>query len=397
MKKPKLIRITTSPISLQFLLGGQMRYMSENGFDVIMVSADGKERDALIEQEGCPHFIVPMTRAITPIQDLKCLWQLVKLMRKEKPDIVHTHTPKAGLLGMLAAKLTRVPVKFHTIAGLPLMTASPVKKYILLWIERLTYWAADNIFPNSKSLKKYIIEEKILPIKKLEIIGEGSSNGINLSYFSPIDLDDTILNDIKSLIEYKSDKFYFTVVGRMVKDKGIIEIIEAFCDIHKKYPHSNLILVGPYERIRSEETLPNELIKIIEEHSAIYSVGFSDYVRYFLALSNVLLHASYREGFPNVLLQAGSMNCPIICSNIPGNIDIVSDKSTGLLFEVKNRNSLFSSMVYSLESSSNMTEYAKKLNIKIKSFFDQKYIHEKIFDRYHDAMKNNKRIPSESK
>ena len=189
----KLIRITTVPMSLQFLLPGQMKFMSQNGFDVLMISADGKEIQAVIENENCEHIIVPMTRKITPLQDLKCLWILIKFFKKEKPAIVHTHTPKAGLLGMLAAKFTGVKIRIHTVAGLPLMVEKGFKYKLLKFIEKLTYWAANHVWPNSFSLLSFIKENKFTSSIKLKVINQGSSNGIDLNRFNKQNLDQAIL------------------------------------------------------------------------------------------------------------------------------------------------------------------------------------------------------------
>ena len=136
-------------MALSYLLPGQMHFMASHGFDVLMISADGKELPAVIEKEQCRHMIVPMTRKITPIQDLKCLFQLIRIFKKEKPDIVHTHTPKAGLLGMLAAKYCGIKVRIHTVAGLPLMVEKGFKYQLLKFIEKLTYAAASQVWPNS--------------------------------------------------------------------------------------------------------------------------------------------------------------------------------------------------------------------------------------------------------
>ena len=164
LKQPplkKLIRITTVPMALRYLLPGQMQFMQQHGFDVLMISADGPELSEVIKNEGCRHVIVPMTRKITPWQDLKCLYSLVKIFKKEKPDIVHTHTPKAGLLGMLAAKLSGVKVRIHTVAGMPLMVEKGFKLKLLTFIEKLTYWAANHVWPNSGSLYNYITQHRL--------------------------------------------------------------------------------------------------------------------------------------------------------------------------------------------------------------------------------------------
>src|SRR5690242_3117643 len=153
--KPRLLRITTVPISLKLLLRGQLAFMQSQGFEVLAVSADGKEIQSVTE-EGVNHKIVPFTRKITLIQDLICLWQLIVLIRKFRPDIVHTHTPKAGLLGMLAAWICGVPLRMHTVAGLPLVEARGFKRAVLKITERITYWCAHRLYPNSGMLKEFI-------------------------------------------------------------------------------------------------------------------------------------------------------------------------------------------------------------------------------------------------
>ncbi|HEB62457.1 MAG TPA: glycosyltransferase family 1 protein, partial [Bacteroidetes bacterium] len=232
----KIIRITTIPISLNLLISGQMKFMAESGFEVIMVSANGKEIKEVLKKENCPHHIIPFTRKISPLQDLYCLFLLTKLILKEKPNIIHTHTPKAGLLGMLAAKICRIKVKLHTVAGLPLMTASGLKKKLLIAIEKLTYWSADVVLPNSNSIRKYIITNNFLPERKVHIIGNGSSNGIDLKRFSKNQLIDNEIQKVKNSINYQKDAFYITSIGRIVKDKGVIELVNAFLKLKKDYP-----------------------------------------------------------------------------------------------------------------------------------------------------------------
>src|SRR5450432_3492644 len=199
---PKLIRITTAPLSLKYLLFNQMRYMKENGFDVIMVSSEGKEWPDLLENEGCDYRIVHMTRKITPFRDLRSLWKLYRLFRKEKPDIVHSHTPKAGLLAMLAAKFAGIRIRVHTIAGLRFMTATGMKRRILVFMEKITGKAAKEVWPNSYSLLNYIREHRLVKEKKLEVIGHGSSNGVNLNRFTIAALKPEKLAEIKQLIGY---------------------------------------------------------------------------------------------------------------------------------------------------------------------------------------------------
>ncbi|MGB3007815.1 MAG: glycosyltransferase, partial [Chitinophagaceae bacterium] len=229
---PKLIRITTAPISLNVLLPWQMRYMNEHGFEVLMVSSDGPELNTVLEREGCRHHIIPMTRKMSPFADLKCLWLLYRLFRKEKPDIVHSHTPKAGLLSMLAAKFAGVKIRIHTIAGLRYVTTTGFSRKILVFMEKLTGKAATHVWPNSNSLKKFIEENKLVANSKLEVIGWGSSNGVRLSRYSLEALLGEKIQETKQLIQYDPSLTYFLSVGRIVHDKGMDELLNAFISIH---------------------------------------------------------------------------------------------------------------------------------------------------------------------
>ncbi len=384
---PKILRITTVPISLNLLLTGQMSFMSKNGFEVVMVSADGKEIDEVKNRESCPHYIIPFTRKISPIQDLNCLWQLLKLIRKEKPDIIHTHTPKAGLLGMLAGRLTGVKLKMHTIAGLPLMTATGLKKGLLIFIEKLTYWAADIILPNSQSIMSYVKTNKFTTDKKLHMIGGGSSNGIDLQRFSKKSIDLNKLELLKEAIQFRSENKYILAVGRVVKDKGIAELVEAFVQTKKIYPELNLIIVGPLEEERIEESLPKDISFELKNNVDIIHINWSEEVEYYMAIADLLVHASYREGFPNVVLQAGAMECPIVCSNIPGNIDIVRDDITGQQFEVKNKEHLIQKIKFVFENESIVKGYAVHLRSEIESNYSRKFIHQELLNYYLEKLK----------
>lgn len=384
----RLIRITTVPISLKSLLTGQMRYMREKGLKVLMISADGKERAEVIRDENCPHRILPMTRAITPWQDLKCLWQLVKLFRNERPDIVHSHTPKAGLLGMLAAKIAGVPVRIHTVAGMPLMTTTGFRKRLLFAIEKLTYWAAQQVWPNSQSLLQFIREHGMAPESKLQIIGNGSSNGVETERFSVSALSPEKLEATKLQIRFDESRQYLLTVGRAVVDKGIGELVGSFWELKKEFPKLNLVLLGPLEKERPEEILPAEILNTIENHPDITYIHWSDNVEYFLRLATILVHPSYREGFPNVLLQAGAMQCPIVCSAITGNVDVVEHERTGLLFEAKNQSDLTEKLHFALEHPTVMRDFAVRLRKVIEEKFDRRAIHEAIYQRYLALLKN---------
>ncbi|WP_192350163.1 glycosyltransferase family 4 protein [Algoriphagus sp. Y33] len=380
---PKLIRITTVPISLKLLLAGQMKFIREQGWDVLMVSADGRELPQVIKAEGARHEIIPFTRKITPFQDLKCLWQLYQLIKKEQPDIVHTHTPKAGLLGMIAAKLAGVQVRIHTLAGIPYMAAEGGKRGLLEKIERLTYSNATHVWPNSNGLKNFVIENNLCPKEKLTVIGKGSSNGVNLDNFNRGVLKENHLVAATMRILPGEDDFIILSVGRLVKDKGIQELVDAFLS-SKIVSKSKLVLLGSFEQ--DLNPLNPETIKIITDHPRIVQIDWSDHVAHYLALADVLVHPSHREGFPNVLLEAGAMELPVICSDIIGNTDVITQQKTGLIFPVKNVEILKEALEFAYVKRDKMAELADNLFLEVCGNYERTKVQNEIFAQYQTAL-----------
>lgn len=381
----KIIRITTVPISLKLLLSGQMKFMKDAGWEVIMVSADGKEINEIVKKEGCPHVVIPFTRKITPFHDLVCLWQLYNLIKKEKPDIVHTHTPKAGLLGMLAAKMVGVKTRIHTVAGLPYMVAEKQKKSLLVNIEKLTYSWATQVWPNSPSLKKFIVEEELVGQEKLKVIGFGSSNGIDLEKFNRGILKENHLVAATMRIMPGDNDYIILAVGRLVKDKGIEELVTAFLE-SKISDRSKLVLLGSFEQ--ELNPIDEEIVRKIKDHARIVQIEWTDHVAHYLALADVLVHPSHREGFPNVLLEAGAMQVPIICSDIIGNTDIVTNKKTGLVFPVKNKEFLKDALEFAYVKRDFMQELADNLYKEVEGKYQRGKMHQLILEEYKNSLRS---------
>ena len=367
-------------MALRYLLPGQMHFMAAQGFDVLMISADGKELAEVIAKEKCRHIIVPMTRKITPLQDLKCLFKLISIFRKERPDIVHTHTPKAGLLGMLAAKICGVKTRIHTVAGLPLMVEQGFKYQLLKFIEKLTYAAASQVWPNSNSLMKFIIDNKLCKTSKLKLIGKGSSNGININRFSKEILDEKIISEIKTQLNFTNHKKYLLCIGRLVKDKGIVELVRVFNQLQKSDNNLMLILVGEYEN--TLDPLPAATLYEIEINPSIIHINWTNQVEYYMQVADLFVFPSHREGFPNVLLQAGAMELPIICSHITGNIDIVTNKETGLIFECGNEQQMLEDLQYAFTHPQHIQAMAKQLQQEIKENYRQENIWQNMLAAY---------------
>lgn len=379
-RKDKLIRITTVPQSLRGLLKGQLRFMSENGFDVIGVSSPGVALEEVSRNERVPTVSIEMTRTITPFKDLVALYKLICFFRREKPDIVHTHTPKAGLLGMMAAKIAGVSHRLHTVAGMPLTVASGAKRQLLNQIERLTYACATKVYPNSYGLEKIILDEKFTKQSKLKVIGKGSSNGIDTSQFDPSLVSEETKNRLREDLGIEEDDFIFLFVGRIVADKGINELIQAFEAVNHIYPNSQLVLVGSFEK-NLDPILP-ECEKLIDDHPNIHAVGYKTNVIDYFALADVLTFPSYREGFPNVVMQAAAMQLNCIVSDINGCNEIVKQGENGWVVPAKNIDQLKDRMQWCLQNKEGSSHMGLKSRRLMQTHYERQYVWEKILEEY---------------
>ena len=332
-EKKRILRITTVPVSLKYLLRGQFAHMSAQGFEVDIASAPGREGIEVAEAEGVDFYEIAMTRTISPWADLRSVWKTYRLIKKRKYHIVHSHTPKAGIVGMTAAWLARTPIRMHTVAGLPLMESQGFKRKLLVAVERMTYGMATRVYPNSKGLKTYIEAHILRQSKKLNIIADGSSNGINLDYFAPhAELVEKAKHIREELDIPQSDRVG-VFVGRIVADKGIHELIEAFTHIEQEHPDFHLLLVGPYEQ--ELDPVKPEAFRQINEHPRIHAVGFQTNIRPYFLAGDFLIFPSYREGFPNAVIQAAALGLPVIASDINGCNEIIEHGKNGLLVPPK--------------------------------------------------------------
>ncbi|MBK9292030.1 MAG: glycosyltransferase family 4 protein [Bacteroidetes bacterium] len=356
--------------------------MSENGFEVVGVSSKGQELEDVKNDENIRVVALEMTRTISPFSDLKSLWNLYKLCKKEKPNIVHSHTPKAGIIGMLGAKLAGVPIRLHTVAGLPLMEEKGIKRKILDFVEKLTYACATKVYPNSKGLYDFILENKFTSTEKLKVIGKGSSNGIDTTYFNPNQISEEQKENLKKSLGIQLEDFVFIFVGRIVKDKGINELIGAFSKL--KTQNSKLLLVGNYER-ELDPLLP-ETETIIKTNPNIISVGFQPDVRPYFAVSDCLVFPSYREGFPNVVMQAGAMELPCIVSNINGCNEIVVEGENGMIIPVKDSRAILDAMNTLMNNQAYYQRLKTNARSMIQSRYEQQVVWNAILEEYNHLL-----------
>lgn len=386
LDKPKLIRITTVPLSLNHLLKGQLRFMNKH-LDVIGVaSGPRKELEIVANREGVPTVQLEMTRTISPFKDMISLWKFYKLCKKEKPTIVHSHTPKAGIVGMLGARLAGVPIRIHTVAGLPLMEARGSKRKLLNLVEKLTYRFATHVYPNSKGLYDFIIAENFANSSKLKIIGQGSSNGIDTTYFNPDFFSTQNKKTFRQELNISENTFVFIFVGRLVGDKGINELVSAFRNLNStRTQRSKLLLVGPFER--ELDSLHPETEREIRENPDILSVGYQPDVRPYFSIADSLVFPSYREGFPNVVMQAGAMGLPSIVTDINGCNEIIVEGKNGIIIPPKDANTLETAMRRFLEKPEYVAQLAKNARRMITDRYEQLAVWDALLEEYKRLLK----------
>ncbi len=379
MKRKKIVRITTVPQSLRGLLKGQLHFMNSE-YEVVGVSSEGKSLEVVKHNEGIKTIAVNMTRTISPLKDIISLIKLYFLFRKERPFIVHTHTPKAGTLGMIAAKLARIPHRLHTVAGMPLLIAKGRKRKLLDFVEKITYRCATKVYPNSNGLKDIIIDEKYAPKEKVKVIGNGSSNGIDTSHFDPSIFQKTMNEELRESLGISKEDFVFIFVGRMVGDKGVNELVKAFCSLTLTEKNIKLLLVGAMES--DLDPLEPNVLKLILENPNIIATGFQMDVRPYFAISNLLTFPSFREGFPNVVMQACSMQLNCIVTNINGCNEIIEDGVNGWVIPVKNVKKLQEKMKCSVQNISLSKEMGMKNRKRMIDCYEQKFVWNQILNEY---------------
>ena len=358
--------------------------MKDHGYDVYTISADGPEVKEVLK-EGVQHIAVPFTRKITPMRDLVCLVKLVGIIRRIKPDIIHTHTPKAGLLGMLAGWICGTPVRIHTVAGLPLMVTSGLKRRLLVMMERLTYRCAHRIYPNSEGLKKFLIEELKADPAKVKVVGKGSSNGIDTRVFTRSEeLKETALG-IRRKHGIAENDIVFSFVGRVVRDKGVVELVESFKVLNGQLATDSkarifLFMVGPFEE--DLDPLPEEVVSFLRTDKRVVLAGFQADVRPWIMASDIFVFPSYREGFPNVVMQSCLLEVPCIVSDINGCNEIISRDVTGLIVPVRDKNSLLLAMSELMKDEVTRRKFAKAGREFVFANFGRQHVWDSLKNEY---------------
>lgn len=384
MQKVKILRTTTASTSLSLLLRGQLRFLSKD-FEILGLVGDETFLQEIEEREGVKVLHTPIRRSISLFNDIVSLFRTIALLRKLNVTIIHSMTPKAGLISMLAGYLVGVPVRMHTFTGLIFPTRSGFMQKVLITMDRLICFCATSIYPEGNGVKQDLINYKITS-KELKVLGNGNVNGLDFDHYNieSVNLDNLKFIREKSKITEESITFLF--IGRVVKDKGIVELVQSFVQVYLTNNNVRLLLVGPLEP--DLDPLPKDVLTIITKHPGIILLGFQKDVRPYIAVSDILVFPSYREGFPNVPLQCGAFKKPLILSDINGCNEIVEHEVSGLLVPPKNVDRLINAMAYLLKNEEKRTEFGEAVYRHILSNFRQEEVWNALKTEYQIQLKS---------
>ena len=369
----KIIRAVTVAQSVGFFKE-IIPLLNAKGVEVVALSSPGREMGEL-KDKGVPTIIVPMERHISIFKDVKALMALVKVFRREKPDMVHSMTPKAGLLCMLAAKMAHVPVRVHTFTGLVWPTAKGLKRRILMLTDWLTCACATHVIPEGEGVKADL--QRHITRKPMKVLGYGNVKGVDMERFSPSRFD----------VSKNPSAFTFVFVGRIVGDKGINELVEAFVKLHEKHQNARLILVGSYEH--ELDPLSDTTREQIESNEAIDACGpkYDDDLLRMYMNADCFVMPSYREGFPNTVLEAGAMGLPSIVTDINGSREIIENEKNGLIIPSKNASALYDAMERMLTDDTARETMRSNARPMIASRFEKSFVQKCQIEFYKEITK----------
>ena len=369
----KIVRAATIGMSLNIFCKGLLRELEDEGYDVVALSSPDADLEELGRREEVHTVGVPMERHVSPIKDLVSLTRLMRVFAKEKPDMVHSMTPKAGLLCMMAAWMARVPVRVHTFTGLVWPTATGLARKILMLTDKMTCLCATHVIPEGEGVKHDL--QMCITKKPLRVLGYGNVRGVDLDYWKRSDVSER---------QKVAVELTFVFVGRIVKQKGINELVSAFVKLNKEHSDTRLLLVGPYEDGICS-VLP-ETKRQIEECDAIEAVGSQQDVRPFYEKADVLVFPSYREGFPNVVIEAGAMGLPSIVTDINGSREIVTDGENGIIIPPQNEDKLYEAMAWMVEHVQEREQMAEKARPMVAERFEQGFVRACLKDFYREIL-----------
>jgi glycosyltransferase involved in cell wall biosynthesis len=330
----RICLISPVPSTLLIFYGGLIRQLMQESVDVTVVSSPTPNLYRIRDQLGCKIFPLEIARGMSVLKDVITICKLTSYLRRENYDIIHAHTPKGGLLGMISAFLTRVPIRVYTMHGLLLDSFTGQKRKLLWLIEWLTCKLATDVLLVSYSVKQRVVQEKLWRLSKMRILGDGTACGIDLEKFNRTERTAILGRQVRQKLNIPENAIIVGYVGRIIPDKGIKCLVKAFEIVLKQLDNAYLLLIGAFETVI--QTIDQKTIDMIKINDNIKSTGHVEDVMPFYAAMDIVVLPSRREGFGMVLIEAGAMELPTIATRVTGCVDAVVDNVTGLLVEKDN-------------------------------------------------------------
>lgn len=330
--KMRLLHVVNIYFAIPYFLGNQLKYFKEKGYEEHIICSPSDELADYATEMGFRYEEVLIERRIAIINDIKAVWKTIRYIRRNKIDVVTGHTPKGGLIAMLAAWLSNVRIRIYFRHGLVYETSKGFRRVLLMNIDRLVSLLATKVVCVSPSVMSRSIADRLAAANKQQILGNGTCNGINVKKFSRSALDINEQNNLRKRYGINNGDFVIGYVGRLVCDKGIVELIEAFDKLHMKHKNTKLLLVGMFE---TRDALPQKIVETIKNNPNIVYTGYVEYrqIEKYYELINVYVLPSYREGFPTSVLEASAMELPVVTTRVTGCRDSIIDGKTGLFVD----------------------------------------------------------------
>ena len=385
----KIVRCATVGTSLDTFCKGLLTELHEKGFEVLALSSPDEDLEKLGKREKVRTVGIPMSRHIAPFNDFLSLMRLFYFFIKEKPDMVHSMTPKAGLLCMIASWAARVPVRVHTFTGLVFPTSKGMTKKVLMTTDRLTCACATHVIPEGQGVLNDLKNNSITS-KPMKVLGYGNVMGVDMKRFSR---RPEVMEKVALL--QKEGVFTFVFVGRIVGDKGINELVQAFkALLAKDFPRRpRLVLIGNYES--DLDPISSDSKQAIDSTPEIEAVGsqYGDDLLAWYAASDCFVFPSYREGFPNTVLEAGALGLPSIVTDINGSREIIipfdndHKGATGLIIPSHDAEALQNAMMWMITHDAERKQMAANARSSIESRFEQRFVRQCLYDFYDEILK----------
>jgi glycosyltransferase involved in cell wall biosynthesis len=381
MNKKSILHVANIYFVLPYFIGDQFMYFNEKGYKLHVICSPSEEILQYSQKMNFKYSEIPILRSFSLYQDIKSIVAVCKYIKKNKIDIVCGHTPKGALIAMLASFLMRVKVRIYFRHGILYETSSGLKKTFLKYMERFTSFLSTSVVAVSQSIFERSLEDKLTNKEKLTVLNNGSCNGINSQKFSKESINIEILNNIKKKYKLNEESYVVGYSGRLVKDKGISELVNSFEELQTKYDNLYLLLVGMSEE---RDTLPKNIVNKINTNNHIIATGYVDYemMKYYYAMMNLFVLPSYREGLPTSVLEASSMEVPVITSRATGCIDSIIESKTGILVNQNNPKELAQAINFFFMNPELAIEYGKNGREFVSKEFEQESVWNSLEDLY---------------